>query len=483
MQVLHVCSEMFPLLKTGGLADVVGALPGAQIAEGADVRVLLPAFPAITQAIPNAVLVAEIDSFAGRVALRYATYHGVGIYLIDAPWLYNRPGSPYHDQSMSAYPDNHRRFALLGWMACELAKGLDYYWRPNLVHAHDWHAGLVCAYLAANGHPARSVFTVHNLAYQGLFSAHHMQELWLPPWFFDIHGLEFYGQISFLKAGLYYADHITTVSPTYAREITHHQFGCGMEGLLQERQRQGRLSGILNGVDNKIWDPAQDVFISTHYNANSLKKKLRNKAKLQKTIGLPVDETQPLFAVVSRLTSQKGLDLLLDVLPTLLAKGGQLALLGAGDAVLEQAFLAAAADYPKQVSVKIGYDEAFSHQIIAGADVILIPSRFEPCGLTQLYALKYGTLPLVRRTGGLADTVVDCTLENLTDGTANGFVFNDCDATALASAVRRAVALWRRPKYWHQVQRHAMSLDFGWQVSAKSYLSLYQQLLLSHTWN
>lgn len=476
MQVLHVCSEMFPLLKTGGLADVVGALPAAQIAEGADVRVLLPAFPDVRNGIPDTVLVAEIDSFAGRVGLRYGTYHGVGIYLIDAPWLYGRPGSPYHDQSMYAYPDNHRRFALLGWMACELAKGLDRYWRPQLVHAHDWHAGLSCAYLAANGHPARSVFTVHNLAYQGLFSAHHVTELWLPASFYDVYGLEFYGQMSFLKAGLFYADHVTAVSPTYAREITRPEFGYGMEGLLQERQRQGRLSGILNGVDDKIWDPAHDPRLSARYDADDLKSKVKNKLHLQKAMGLKVDESLPVFAVVSRLTSQKGLDLVLQALPELLAQGGQLALLGAGDAVLQQAFLAAAADYPEQVGVQIGYHESFSHRIIGGADVILVPSRFEPCGLTQLYGLKYGTLPLVRRTGGLADTVVDCALENLADGTASGFVFDDCDAVALGNAIRRAMVLWSRPKHWRHVQRHAMSVDFGWPVAAKEYLSLYQRL-------
>ena len=476
MQVLHVCSEMFPLLKTGGLADVVGALPAAQIAEGADVRVLLPAFPDVRNGIPDTVLVAEIDSFAGRVGLRYDTYHGVGIYLIDAPWLYDRPGSPYHDQSMYAYPDNHRRFALLGWMACELAKGLDRYWRPQLVHAHDWHAGLSCAYLAANGHPARSVFTVHNLAYQGLFSAHHVTELWLPASFYDVYGLEFYGQMSLLKAGLFYADHVTAVSPTYAREITRPEFGYGMEGLLQERQRQGRLSGILNGVDDKIWDPAQDPRLSARYDADDLKSKVKNKLHLQKAMGLKVDESLPVFAVVSRLTSQKGLDLVLQALPELLAQGGQLALLGAGDAVLQQAFLAAAADYPEQVGVQIGYHESFSHRIIGGADVILVPSRFEPCGLTQLYGLKYGTLPLVRRTGGLADTVVDCALENLADGTASGFVFDDCDAVALGNAIRRAMVLWSRPKHWRHVQRHAMSVDFGWPVAAKEYLSLYQRL-------
>ena len=430
MQVLHVCSEMFPLLKTGGLADVVGALPAAQIAEGGDVRVLLPAFPDVRNGIPDSVLVAEIDSFAGRVGLRYGTYHGVGIYLIDAPWLYERPGSPYHDQSMNAYSDNHRRFALLGWMACELAKGLDRYWRPQIVHAHDWHAGLACAYLAANGHPARSIFTVHNLAYQGLFSAHHVAELWLPPSFYNVYGLEFYGQMSFLKAGLYYADHITAVSPTYAREITRPEFGYGMEGLLQERQHQGRLSGILNGVDDKIWDPSHDPRLTARYDADDLKNKVKNKLHLQKAMGLKVDESLPVFAVVSRLTSQKGLDLVLEALPALLEQGGQLALLGAGDAVLQ---------------------------------------------LTQLYGLKYGTLPLVRRTGGLADTVVDCALENLADGSASGFVFDDCDATALGNAIRRAMVLWSRPKHWRHVQRHAMSVDFGWQVAAKEYLSLYSR--------
>lgn len=344
------------------------------------------------------------------------------------------------------------------------------------MHAHDWHAGLTCAYLAANGHPARSVFTVHNLAYQGLFSAHHVTELWLPASFYDVYGLEFYGQMSFLKAGLFYADHVTAVSPTYAREITRPEFGYGMEGLLQERQRQGRLSGILNGVDDKIWDPAHDPRLSTRYDADDLKSKVKNKLHLQKAMGLKVDESLPVFAVVSRLTSQKGLDLVLQALPELLAQGGQLALLGAGDAVLQQAFLAAAADYPEQVGVQIGYHESFSHRIIGGADVILVPSRFEPCGLTQLYGLKYGTLPLVRRTGGLADTVVDCALENLADGTASGFVFDDCDAVALGNAIRRAMVLWSRPKHWRHVQRHAMSVDFGWPVAAKEYLSLYQRL-------
>ncbi len=412
MQVLHVCSEMFPLLKTGGLADVIGALPAAQIADGVDARVLLPAFPDIRRGVTDAQVVSRRDTFAGHITLLFGHYNGVGIYLIDAPHLYDRPGSPYHDTNLFAYTDNVLRFALLGWVGAEMASGLDPFWRPDVVHAHDWHAGLAPAYLAARGRPAKSVFTVHNLAYQGMFYAHHMNDIQLPWSFFNIHGLEFNGQISFLKAGLYYADHITAVSPTYAREITEPQFAYGMEGLLQQRHREGRLSGVLNGVDEKIWSPETDL----------------------------------------------------------------LALLGAGDPVLQEGFLAAAAEYPGQVGVQIGYHEAFSHRIMGGADVILVPSRFEPCGLTQLYGLKYGTLPLVRRTGGLADTVSDCSLENLADGVASGFVFEDSNAWSLLRAIRRAFVLWSRPSLWRFVQRQAMAMDFSWQVAAKSYRELYYRL-------
>jgi len=477
MQVLHVCSELFPLLKTGGLADVVGALPAAQIAEGVDVRVLIPAFPDIKKGVPDAQVVVTLDTFAGSATLLYGTFQGVGIYLIDVPGLYDRPGSPYHDQSANAYGDNVLRFGLLGWFGCELACGLDVYWRPDIVHSHDWHAGLTSAYIAARGHPAKTVFTVHNLAFQGLFQAHHMQQLQLPSSFFSMYGLEFYGQISFLKAGLFYSDHTTAVSPTYAEEITRAEFGYGMESLLKDLKKQGRLSGILNGVDDAIWQPKTDVLLSAQYDADDLRSKAVNKAYLQRAMGLDVDSSRLVFAVVSRLSQQKGLDLVLEALPKLLEQGGQLALLGAGESDLQQAFLAAAAENPGQVGVQIGYHESFSHRIIAGADVIMLPSRFEPCGLTQLYGLKYGTLPLVRRTGGLADTVVDCALENLADGTATGFVFEESTAKSLTNAIRRAFVLWSRPKHWRHVQYHAMSVDFGWQVSAEAYLALYQRLV------
>ncbi|ACR70805.1 glycogen synthase [Edwardsiella ictaluri] len=477
MYVLHVCSELFPLLKTGGLADVVGAMPSAQIAQGANVRVLVPGFPAICAGLPDSDEVATLDTFAGRVTLRYGVYRGVGVYLIDAPHLYQRPGSPYHDQWQNAYGDNHLRFALLGWIAAELACNCDPFWRPQVVHAHDWHAGLACAYLAARGNPARSVFTVHNLAYQGLFNARHLDELALPHHFFQIYGLEFHGQISFMKAGLYYADHVTTVSPTYAQEITHPEFAYGMEGLLQWRAREGTLSGILNGVDDTIWNPASDALIARTYRRETLRDKAENKLHLQTAMGLEVNADKPLFAVVSRLTDQKGLDLLLAALPTLLEGGAQLALLGAGDAQLQEAFLAVAAEHPGQVGVQIGYHEAFSHRIMAGADVIVVPSRFEPCGLTQLYGLKYGSLPLVRHTGGLADTVNDCALENLADGSATGFVFHDANAADLARAIRRALVLWGRPTLWRYVQRQAMAQSFGWDLAAEHYLALYRRLL------
>ncbi|MFC0138705.1 glycogen synthase GlgA [Erwinia mallotivora] len=477
MQVLHVCSEIFPLLKTGGLADVVGALPAAQIAEGVDTRVLIPAFPDLKKGIPDVKVVARLHTFAGYVELHYGQYDGVGIYLIDAPGLYDRPGSPYHDESQFAYTDNYLRFALLGWMGCEIACGLDTFWRPEVVHAHDWHAGLTCAYLAARGRPAKSVFTVHNLAYQGLFSAHHMEQIQLPWSFFNMYGLEFYNQISYLKAGLFYADHITAVSPTYAREITLPEYGYGMEDLLKQRQLEGRLTGVLNGVDPAIWDPENDLLLTSRYNRDVLEAKQDNKRQLQIAMGLKIDEKVPVFAVVSRLTRQKGLDLVLEALPGLLEQGGQLVLLGAGDAVLQQGFLAAAAEYPGQVGVQIGYHEAFSHRIMGGADVIMVPSRFEPCGLTQLYGLKYGTLPLVRRTGGLADTVSDSSLENLADGIASGFVFEDSNAWSLLRAIRRTFVLWSRPSLWRYVQRQAMAMDFSWQVAAVAYRDLYQRLL------
>ncbi|MBS1155957.1 MAG: glycogen synthase [Proteobacteria bacterium] len=475
MRILHVCSELYPLLKTGGLADVAGALPLALNRQGADTRVLLPGFPAILAGFHSAAEVVRLQTFAGPARLLFGhTEDGVALYVIDAPQLYERIGNPYHDAQQEAYADNYLRFALLGWVAAQLAGGLDGWWRPEVVHGHDWHAGLMPAYLASQGRPVKSVFTIHNLAYQGLFPSRCFAELDLPASFFSLHGLEYHGQLSFMKAGIFYADRITTVSPSYAREITTPEQGCGLDGLL--RDRSSNLFGILNGVDEAVWNPSTDDAIAEHYSAAKQAGKVKCKARLQGQMGLAVTEDKPLFAVVSRLTEQKGLHLILAGLGEITARGGQIVVLGSGDAWMENAFRAAAEADPANIAVKIGYDERFAHQIMAGSDIIMVPSRYEPCGLTQLYGLKYGALPLVRRVGGLADTVVDCSLENLTDGIATGMVFDEFSENGLTQAVRRAFALWSRPKDWKTVRRTGMQQDFGWHAAAEQYLALYRAL-------
>ena len=481
MKVLQVAAEVFPLVKTGGLADVVGALPQALIRAGADVRLLLPGLPAIVDAVLHPRTVCEFGPVFGaaRVSLRLARmpYSHVPVYVVDAPFLYRRPGGPYQAPDGTEWSDNLQRFALLGWVAAHLAAGeLDFGWTPQILHAHDWHAAMACAYMAA--HPATtaaSVFTVHNLAFQGLFSQADFGQLGLPAHFMHSHGLEYHGQLSFMKAGLKYARRITTVSPSYAAEIATHEFGCGLDGVI--RGRQADVSGILNGVDAAVWNPATDSGLVSPFDAADLGGKARCKAALQAELGLAVRGDAPLFGVVSRLSSQKGLDLVLGALPMLLASGGQMALQGSGEPELERAFVAAARASPGQVGVRIGYDEAFAHRLIAGSDVIMVPSRFEPCGLTQLYGLRYGTLPLVRRVGGLADTVVDATDENRRAARATGFVFGPANAAALESALVSVFSLYGRPDAWRAMMRTAMARDFSWAEAAARYLSLYRSLL------
>lgn len=481
MRVLHAAAEVFPLVKTGGLADVVGALPQALRRQGADVRLVLPGYPAIADAVLHQKPVAEFGPLfgAGRVTLRLGTmpYSHVPAYVIDAPWLYRRGGGPYQAADGSEWPDNLQRFALLGWMAAHLAAGeLDAEWTPDVVHAHDWHAALACAYIAAHpGATAASVFTVHNLAYQGLFPSHEFAQLGLPLHFMQSHGVEFHGQLSFMKAGLKYARRITTVSPNYAREIATHEFGCGLDGVI--RSRGGDVSGILNGVDGEVWNPATDSALAARYSATDLAGKPRNKLALQKEMGLEPRAGAPLFGVVSRLTAQKGLDLVLAALPALLRQGAQLVVQGSGDPVLEAAFGAAAHAHPGQVAVRVGYDESLAHRLLAGADLMLVPSRFEPCGLTQLYALRYGTLPLVRRVGGLADTVVDADEAALREGRATGIAFDAATPAALEAAIERAVGLFAQPERWRALMRSSMAQDFSWDGAARGYLDLYAGLL------
>lgn len=481
MRILQVCAEIYPLLKTGGLADVTGALPPALRALGAEPRVLLPGFAPILAGLHDPVELTQLTppgALAGggaRLLYGHLTACGIDAYVIDAPAYYLREGGPYADAHQHAYVDNHLRFALLGWTAAQLASGLDPLWRAQVVHAHDWHAGLAPAYLAAEAqrqqrHLAGSVFTIHNLAYQGQFNAWHFGELGLPTHFFTIHGIEFHGQINFMKAGIYFSNRITTVSPTYAREIQQAEWGCGLDGLLSSRA--GDLSGILNGVDESVWNPATDPNLTANYSAHKLAGKRRCKAALQQELGLTVSPTAPLFCVVSRLTEQKGLHLVLQALPALIARGAQFALLGSGDVALEDAFRLAAAANPAAVAVRIGYDEAFAHRLIAGSDLIMVPSRFEPCGLTQLYGLRYGTLPLVRGVGGLIDTVSDSRLETL-DLDATGFMFSTFSSDALLEAATRTLALQRRPSDWKAVQQRAMRQPCSWDAAARAYLSLY----------
>lgn len=480
MKVLHVAAEVFPLVKTGGLADVVAALPVAQAVQGADVRLLLPGFPAVLEAVQGARTVIDIGNCFGalRVRLLLARMPGsrLPVYVIEAPYLYRRGGSPYQDSDGEEWPDNLQRFALLGWVAAHLAgQDADPQWAPDIVHAHDWHAAMVCAYMAEHtATPASSVFTVHNLAFQGLFPAHDWPMLGLGSHLMSPTGLEFHGQLSFMKAGLKFARRITTVSPTYAREIATHEFGCGLDGVI--RGRGADVTGILNGIDPELWNPATDPAIASRYDAERLQGKRDCRRALQAELGLDVDDQALVLTVVSRLTSQKGLDLILAALQELVQAGVQFVVQGTGEPALEAAFRMAQQAHPGRVHVHIGYDEARAHRLIAGADLIAVPSRFEPCGLTQLYGLRYGTLPLVRRVGGLADTVTDATPETLAQGRATGFAFDAATPAAFSACVRRAIALRAEPAAWRGMQATAMAQDLSWGGPARDYLKLYASM-------
>lgn len=480
MKILQTAAEAVPLVKTGGLADVVGALPKALTRAGVGCRLLLPGFAPVRAALSHPRPVATLPCPWGRVPpLLVSGQLLPGAhepdYVVVAPELYERPGGPYSDADGAPWADNHRRFAPLAWAARALAFGADSNWTPDVVHAHDWHAGLAPAALAHAGHPAASVMTIHNLAYQGLFQATSFADLDLPLAAWAVDGVEFWGQVSFMKAGLHHAQAVSTVSPTYAREILDPAQGCGLDGVL--RSHPGGVRGILNGVDYDVWHPSTDHHIPHRFDACDLRGKAVCKAVVQVAHGLPCDPKAMLLAVVSRLTSQKGLDLLLHVLPQALHNGAQLFVLGQGDAELESAFAQAARQHPKQVALVRAHDESLAHQLLAGADVVLVPSRFEPCGLTQLYAMAYGALPLVHHVGGLADTVVDATLESLEGDQATGLAFHRFDASAFDAALRRAHLLWSRPAQWAQVQQRAMAQRFDWDRAAQAYVSLYEHAL------
>jgi starch synthase len=478
MKALFVASECVPFVKTGGLADVVGALPGALGDAGVEVRVLLPAYPAVKAALPADAAAADAGTLPGGAArILSGRAGGLDILALDAPRLFERPGNPYLGPDGQDWPDNHLRFGALCRAAADIAVNGIGGWRPDVVHTHDWQGGLTPAYLkltTASAGPPPCLVTVHNLAFQGLFPAAAVAPLGLPASGFTTDGFEFFGQLGFLKAGLAYADRITTVSPTYARELATPEYGLGLEGLIAHRRAD--LMGILNGIDTSAWNPEQDVNLAAPYSAARPSPKAKSRKALAARFRLQPNRTAPLFCVISRLTRQKGLDLLLAALPRLLARGAQLAVLGSGDADLEAGFAAAARDNPARVGVVIGYDEPLSHLMQGGADAILVPSRFEPCGLTQLYGLRYGTLPVVARTGGLADTVIDANEAALQAGVATGFQFSPVAAASLADAIDRACDAYADRALWRGMVRRAMKQPVGWQVSAAAYARLYGEM-------
>ncbi len=476
MKVLFVASECAPFVKTGGLADVIGAVPKTLATLGVSVRVMLPAYPALSAVLKRGKTVLKIGKLHGGAARLVAVRaKGLDLLLLDAPHLFDRAGGLYLDKDGQDWPDNHLRYGGLSRVAAQVAMDGVGGWQPDLVNAHDWQAGLVPAYLhQAKGATPPCVLTIHNIAFQGVFDAKVRTELGLKARLFTPEGMEYWGKLSFLKAGIAFSDKITTVSPTYARELMQPEFGMGLDGLLQFRR--GDLSGILNGIDLDVWNPETDPDLVAPYSARALKGKRKNRAALATRFGLTPNPDAPLFCVVSRLTRQKGLDLLLEVLPGLVGRGARLAVLGTGEKDLEAGFVSAAQRYAGSVGTIIGYDEALSHLMQAGSDAILIPSRFEPCGLTQLYGLRYGTVPVVARTGGLADTVIDANEAALVAGCATGVQFAPVTAAALDQAIGRTCALFRHPGTWTSMMRRMMRHPVGWDSSARAYLDLYQTL-------
>ncbi|MFW5679616.1 MAG: glycogen synthase GlgA [Pseudomonadota bacterium] len=476
VHVLAVASECFPYVKTGGLADVAGALPQALNDLGHDTLTLIPGYPQVLARLGPADVVdtyGELYGGPARVLLGHRSFGQPGVLVVDAPHLFDRPGHPYQSPDGRDWDDNAFRFAALAVIAREIGFGRLPFWRPDVIHAHDWQAGLVPAYMALDPRRPRpaTVATVHNLAFQGQFPADRLAALGLPSHAFAVAGVEYYGGIGFLKAALFYADKLTTVSPTYAREIRTPEGGMGLDGLLASRGDD--LVGIVNGIDTAHWDPANDPMIDPPFDAERLQVRRQHKAALQAALGLQVRRDLPLFCVISRLTWQKGMDVLLPAVPALVEAGGQLAVLGSGDAGLEAGFGAAAGRHPGRVATRIGYDEPLSHRLQAGSDAILIPSRFEPCGLTQLYGLRYGCVPVVAATGGLVDTVVDADSRS----GATGIVFEPGRTDRLIDGILRAIDLWKQPARWSRLQRRGMAQDLGWASAAGAYVAVFEAAL------
>jgi starch synthase len=460
MKVLAAASEIYPLVKTGGLADVV--------------RTLVPAYPAVAKALARgSVQHRYADLFGGPATIIGGHAHGLDLLALDAPHLFKRPGNPYLGPDGKDWPDNAQRFAALSLAAADVARGIVKNYAPDILHVHDWQAALALAYLQFGEKGPKTVITIHNIAFQGQFPAALFPSLHLPKAAFAIDGIEYYGKIGYLKGGLQCADAITTVSPTYADEIRTPEFGMGLDGVL--RARRDVLSGIVNGIDTEVWNPATDADIAATYDTATLAKREVNKREIEKRFGLERGDGM-LYCVVSRLTWQKGMDIFAGVLDALVASGARLALIGKGEAQIEKDILAAAKSHKGRIGIITAYDEALSHLLQAGADAILVPSRFEPCGLTQLYGLRYGCVPVVARTGGLADTIIDANDAALAGNAATGIQFSPVDAVSLENAMARAGRLFADRNTWRNVQRRGMRTDVSWKRSAAAYAALYKKL-------
>lgn len=477
LHVLAVASEIYPLIKTGGLADVAGALPGALKSHGVETVTLLPGYRPVMAKIGGGDVLHRFDDlFGGPARLLAAEHAGLDLLVIDAPHLYDRDGGPYVGPAGTDWPDNAYRFAALGLVAADVARGAAGHPVPQIVHMHDWQAGLAAAYLAYGPSPRpKMVATIHNIAFQGWFPPNLRGALGLPDHAMDMDGVEYFGGIGYLKSALYFADRITTVSPTYASEILEPDGGIGLDGLLSARA--GDVSGVLNGIDTQVWNPETDPRLPAGYSAADLSGRRANKRALSQRFGLDPHGGRLTFGVVSRLSSQKGLDLLAEAVPTILELGADLAVIGAGEPWLEDRFRGLAARHPGRIGCFIGYDEDLAHLMQAGADAILVPSRFEPCGLTQLCALRYGAVPVVARVGGLADTVIDANPAALGPGVATGVQFSPVCQSALETALRRTAALWADKAAWAKLQANGMAADVSWNASAGAYASLYRELL------
>ncbi|HXS50974.1 MAG TPA: glycogen synthase GlgA [Usitatibacter sp.] len=472
--VLFATPECAPLVKTGGLGDVSGALPPALAALGLDVRVLLPGYSPVLQQLSGARALAELEVLGRRTrVLESKLAEGVPLLVLDCPALYDRGGGPYQADDGDDWDDNALRFGVLSRAAALLASGdSPIEWRPEVVHCHDWPTAIAPLYLGCgDARRAKSVLTIHNLAFQGLFPYGDLDGLGIPDPARGLEGMEFHGRASFLKAGIVYADAVTTVSPTYAREIQTPELGFGLEGVL--RMRADSLHGVLNGIDAKVWNPQADPHLASPYGVLTLERKVANKRLLKKRLGLGGPDDRLLLGCVSRITHQKGIDVIAAAIPRLVAMGVQLALVGTGDREMSAALKAAQARHPGEVALFIGFDEALAHLVEAGADAFLMPSRFEPCGMNQMYSQRYGTPPIANATGGLVDTVVD---DSHGPNGATGFLLREPTVDQLVKGVERALAAYRDPPHWKKLQLNGMTRDFGWEPAARAYRAIYEGL-------